>query len=441
MTARQSQYTRGVGSSRGTSRLIGSLQSVAACIFVGGYFLHSLHDERSQKILLPVGYSEYIALTLLSVLAVLVGAKIRRPLAMVVELLVALGLYQWSVTWNTHSLALSIPGYSRHALLYLIQIIIVVLYAHILFRAPAFIRAWLWISVAFTVLALIGLIAGMLHITPLLVTFADYGGGYRLTGTLSEPSAWAPILPGLIAIAWRRKRYALLVVGVAATALTRSPTVFLTTAIALAIGWFVTGSSSKGRVTLSLALACLSATFILPVTQLLHDVSQDLPSLLGGPVDRLAAGIDFITSSGQVGSNDRASGAFNVWHTLAKSGNSLRGNGLGAADTYFPAVAGYVQAYSLPLTILFDLGLIGLTLLVVFEVRSIAWLRRSDLVYILAPFMVASTINSAEGLQLFKFVILALLLFHARDLTTKNSDVVGSKSGYSQSTAPVRPQA
>lgn len=397
----------------------------ATYIYVGGYFISALHGTGNS--IIKIRYA-YIELPLL-VLIIWIGIKgewQHRGLAraFAVNLVVTI-LFVGGMLVQSKPLLGSSEAYLKLGLAEYFYIVITVVFAFTLFDAKTFLDVWLKTSTVAVLLAIAGYIVA--NITTLFVTFASYGGGLRLTGMLNEPSAWAPVIAASIVIAWKKSSYWLVALFFLAGLLTKSPTVILVLAVVLISTVLTTKGYRYARVSVLAGLAALTPYAILAITK--ASFAQNL-ILSGNPIEvsigRLFSGLHFIQTGGQSGSNDRAQGAQNVLAEIGSQGGFWLGHGLGASQVYFPAATGQVEAYSLPLTIVFDVGVLGLSAYIVFVLRSLWRLRRTEVFWIFFPFVLATSINSAEGLEFFKFSLLAIFIasHHAHVRSEKNRQLV-----------------
>jgi hypothetical protein len=130
---------------------------------------------------------------------------------------------------------------------------------------------------------------------------------------------------------------------------------------------------------------------------------------------RLLSGIRNIETAGKIGHNTRYEDTLAVIQQLRLNGWLTAGAGPGAESTYFPAKYPSVSGNYMPTafweSILFDFGIIGVTVLGIFMLLAFWRMRdRPDMAAIAVPFLLASLINSAEGSFEYSFVVLGIML-------------------------------
>jgi hypothetical protein len=309
----------------------------------------------------------------------------------------------------------SAGSYDRNAIIFIITYLDVAVFAALFFQARLFERViWraatmaLWIGAASWLATLV---------THHLILVSTSHGVIRMQGTLSEPSAWAPVIPIVALLAIRRRSPLYAALALAGTWLAASPTCLMVLVLSLVLYYALTGTRrQRGAILLALAVFIpASGAFVLTAnpTQYLnsHDVTENA-------IGRLLAGIQNIDTDGRLGHNTRWAGTRMVVASAAENGWLLTGAGPGATATY--ASARHTKGarplpYGAPtlwVSILFDFGVVGVAVLGVLMVVA-AWRmrRRPELCAILLPFSVAALVNSAEGSFAFVFVALGIMLF------------------------------
>jgi hypothetical protein len=240
-----------------------------------------------------------------------------------------------------------------------------------------------------------------------------------MQGTMSEPSAWAPVITLVVLVAIKRRSWLYLGLALVATYLTASPTCVMALAGSLLLYYALTGTR-KHRLAIVIMLAVLvpaSAAFVQTATPAQYLNSHNTSKKAVG---RLLAGIRNIETGGRLGHNTRWASIQVIVADARENGWLLTGAGPAADATYLPAryPGTGPQAHTAPTLwagILFDFGIIGVAVLAVLMLTA-AWRMRKDpdLCAVLLPFGVAATINSAEGSFAYAFVALGILLFTFR---------------------------
>lgn len=265
--------------------------------------------------------------------------------------------------------------------------------------------------------------------------------GLRLQGTLSEPSAWAPVIPVIMLLAWRRRAWLYVVLAAVALVLTDSPTCILVLLVTIPLYYFLTGMSHKQPLVL-LALAAVGPPLLFFVQTANPDRYLNSPNAAEVAMGRLLSGIHNVETGGQVGANSRFTNTTIVIGEVRANGWMRTGAGPAADSTYFrakyPEASAASNSNCLWTSVLFDFGEVGVAVLVVLMLRAVWRMRRHPtLAAILLPFFVAALFNSAEGSFEYVFVALGIMLFTfgwLPGLTT-------SSAGESWSPEPAGPSA
>jgi hypothetical protein len=246
-------------------------------------------------------------------------------------------------------------------------------------------------------------------------------GGLRLQGLLSEPSAWAPIVAVALLAALRRKSTLYTVLILLVALLTKSPTVYIVLAISIPLYYLLTiRQEFKIRRFVFLLVIAVAIPFIVNFLQTANSAtylnSQNEASVVVG---RLISGVQNIESNGALGTNDRFANTTQVIADTEDAGLMNFGGGPGSSNVYFPAkyptLPGQgvvVRTNALWVDVLFDFGRLGVTILFLLLAVSVIRIRKDPVMAeLLLPFIVASFINSASGIELYQFTILAIFLF------------------------------
>jgi hypothetical protein len=251
-----------------------------------------------------------------------------------------------------------------------------------------------------------------------VVLVNDQAGHIRLQGLLGEPSAWASVVAAGLLIALRRKSWLYLALLVLVAGLAQSPTVFIVVAITIPLHYLLTGPFRPRRFTFLLAMAII-------VPFLINFVQTTNPAQLLGSgnqlevsIGRMVSGVQNVESGGATGQNDRFASTQQTIAEADADGRFYFGAGPGASNVIFPAKfqatadAGTLRPNALWVDVLYDFGRVGVVVLVALLVTAVMRMRRVPrTAEILLPFIIASFINSAEGMGLWQFATLAVFLF------------------------------
>ena len=312
----------------------------------------------------------------------------------------------------------SASSYDKNAVLFVVTYADVAVFAALFFEARLFERViWRGATAALWIGVLSWLASRLTHH---LILVSTSHGAIRMQGTLSEPSAWAPVIPLVVLLAVRRRSWLSLGLALVATCLTASPTCLIVLVASVLLYYALTGTRRQRRaivITLGV-LVPASAAFVLTATPAQYLNSHNTPEKAIG---RLLAGIQNIDTDGQQGHNTRWASTRVTMADTADNGWLLTGAGPAADVTYFalryPATAGPqpYQPNALWVAVLFDFGLTGVAVLAVLMLTA-AWRMRKDpgLCAVLLPFSVSAVVNSAEGSFAYSFVALGILLFTFR---------------------------
>jgi hypothetical protein len=243
-----------------------------------------------------------------------------------------------------------------------------------------------------------------------------YGAEARIQGFFSEPSAFAPMLAAFILLCLKKKAFVWMLVALFAVLLTGSPTVYLTVAVSVPIVVLIRREEMGKRIVVATAALSLCVVCALVVGDV--ELQALLRSKLGlaYSVGRLLSGLQNIATLGGSGQNVRFADALIVYQTLRDHGLFLTGYGLNSSSVYFLLRYGDAKDHSLFLTVLFSYGLPGLLAFVFLCASSLVGLvkNHSSYLYVFVPFLVAASINSAEGFETYKFVLLGMVIYWLR---------------------------
>jgi hypothetical protein len=311
----------------------------------------------------------------------------------------------------------SASSYDKNAVLFVVTYGDVAVFAALFFEARLFERV-IWRAA--TAALWIGVLSWLAtRLTHDLIRVSTSHGVIRMQGTLTEPSAWAPVISLVVLLAIRRRSFLYLGVALVATYLTASPICLITLAGSLLLYYALTGAR-KQRLAIVIMLAVLvpaSAAFVRTATPAQYLNSHNTSEKALG---RLLAGIQNIDTDGRLGHNTRWASIRVIVADTAENGWLLTGAGPAADATYFRAryPATGPRSYGVPAlwaSILFDFGMIGIAVFGVLMLTAV-WRMRKDpgLCAVLLPFSVATAIDSAEESFAYSFVALGILLFTFR---------------------------
>ena len=253
------------------------------------------------------------------------------------------------------------------------------------------------------------------RLTGLLILVNPANSGPRMEGTLSEPSAWAPVIPLVVLLAIRHRSHFYVMLAILGLFLADSPTCFVVLVVTVPLYYALTGTWPY-RLLLLLFLAIVIPVTVIFVQRANPNSYLSSTNQAEVTVGRLLSGIRNVETDGQQGTNSRFSSTTVVVAEVHANGWTKFGAGPAADSTYFsekyPSNGIAYRTNSLWLSILFDFGEIGVVTLGILMLIAISWMRRhSRMAAIILPFFVASLINSAEGSFEYSFVALGILLF------------------------------
>jgi hypothetical protein len=322
-----------------------------------------------------------------------------------------LGGYLVAGAWP--SSAGTIRSYDVQAVIFAVTYVAVAVFALLLFDLAVFERVmWRAATAALWAAVTCWLISRLGH--GLFLVSASHGA-VRMRGTLSEPSAWAPVLALVTLLALRRRSWLHLALALVGLMLADSPTCGLVLAAAVPLYFALTGNTRQRVLSLMAAavIAAAAAAFVQTANPGRYLASHTAAEVAVG---RLVSGIRNVETGGREGHNTRFAGTTVVIEQLRANGWLYAGAGPGAENAYFPAkfraLAAPPGPHALWVSILFDFGVAGAAVLGVLMLTAVWRMRRhTGAAAILLPFFVASLINSAEGAFEYSFVALGIMLF------------------------------
>jgi hypothetical protein len=309
-------------------------------------------------------------------------------------------------------------SYDTQAVIFVVTYVAVAAFTVLFFEERIFERVfWRAATVALWVGVLSCLASRLTH---RLLLVSESHGALRMQGTLSEPSAWAPLIPVVVVLAIRRRSLSYLALALAGAVLAASPTCIVVLLATVPTYYALTGTR-RHRVTVLLALAaCIPAAvfFVQAANPRPYLASHNTVEVTAG---RLLSGIRNVETGGRAGHNTRMASTRVVIAEVRANGWLLTGAGPAADNTYFPAkfpAATHPGPYgtnSLLVSVLFDFGEFGVAVLGSLMLAAVWRMRRRpEMAAILLPFFVASLVNSAEGPFAYAFVALGIMLFTFR---------------------------
>jgi hypothetical protein len=214
-------------------------------------------------------------------------------------------------------------------------------------------------------------------------------------------------MPALVLLSLDRRRYVAAAVALAAAALTKSPTVVVGLALSIPAYYAL---AERWRARRPLVLAVSGGVGALAAYRLVHvDTHAPLSaSFYDQVLVRLAGGVENVTSGGTLGTNDRFAITRAVFDELANHGWLAAGIGPGS-ERYLQQTTGMVPN-SLATFVLGSFGIVGLLILAALLVRAVARTRASRCLMLFLPFIAISFVNSADGWESYKYVVVAVVL-------------------------------
>lgn len=384
--------------------------ALAMSAFILGYFIFEYHPP-AQDVPLPFHYVEWLLLGV----AVVMGARAAAEQGpKLLALTLAIGLIGTAalIAYSGQAAIGSESAYFTAAFTQGVYIFTAGIVAFIFYREATFLKVWNRIAYVAVAVAILGFFAARVGITPIFAQYSANGSGLRLTGLLSEASAWAPVIPGLLFIALRKKSFPLILLSLAALALTRSPTVMLATLMSAAVIILV----RPGKSALKIAVIGASAWALFALWPKIQDPALSGSLVASGnpiqvAIGRLLSGFQYIDTAGTTGENVRYDGVQETIRVAVEGGWVLTGRGLGSSQVYFATAFDQQMAFSYPVQVFFDFGILGLALFLFLAVRTIWRMRGSEVSYIFLPFFMAAIINSAQGGASTKFIWLAIFAY------------------------------
>jgi hypothetical protein len=302
-------------------------------------------------------------------------------------------------------------SYDTQAAYFAVTYLAVGAFAALFFEERIFERVVWW---AATVALWVGVLSCLTsRLTHQVLLVSPSHGALRMQGTLSEPSAWAPVITLVALLAIRRRSWWYLALAVVGTVLAASPVCLLVVLATTALYYALTGTRRQ-RVAVVLALAAVipaAVLFVQTANRFQYLDSHNTAEVAAG---RLLSGITYIETGGRAGHNTRFADTTLAISQARAHHWLVTGAGPAADETYFPAKfpSGLLRPNALWVSVLFDFGLVGVVVLAILMLAAVWRMRhRPALAAILLPFFVTALINSAEGSYEYAFVALGILLF------------------------------
>jgi hypothetical protein len=304
----------------------------------------------------------------------------------------------------------SVHAYDIQAAYFVMTYLTVCVFASLFYKERLFGQVvWRAATAALWVGVLSYLLTRLVH-HPLLVS--ESHGVLRMQGTLTEPSAWSPVVPLVMLMAIRRRSWLHVGLAVIGAAMAASPTCLIVLIATVPLYYALTGTRRQ-RLAVVVGLAAFIPAALLFVTTAQPSHYLNSHSTAEKAVGRLLAGFENVETDGQQGHNTRFASTKVAIAEVRANGWMFTGAGPAADITYFPAkFRSTVQPNALWVSVLFDFGVIGVVVLGVLMLAAVWRMRRyPQTCAILLPFFVASLINSAEETYEYKFVALGIVLF------------------------------
>lgn len=407
---RYDRFRPGVNSNvAGASRDTRRIRQVATWLFVIPALVGYVRMPSGAEVYTRVGEVALLAMAFLAIGFLAAGQPAAREATVAIETAVVCALvftaYLFAWPWLQGATPSLAEPSAKLALSALAYCALAVAFGYFFYDEDTFLTIFWRVALAAIVLALLAYAANTIMADGWLV-HRQYGTP-RLQGLVSEPSAWAPILPAVVILAFERKRYLVAAVSMLAAVLTKSPTVLVTLAGTVSVYLLVADRWRRWRVPLATSVvAAWAAGWVW-----LRSVSIDGPVSTGffdQVVVRLASGATNVTSNGAQGSNDRWANTQAVFTTLRQHGWLFTGIGPGC-EGYFQKVTGGLLPTSLSAYALGCFGAVGLAILVVVAVRTVMALRARPAFALFLSFTVGALVNSADGWESYKFFIVGVV--------------------------------
>ena len=308
--------------------------------------------------------------------------------------------------------------YAAAALLAIATYGLTIVYAGMFFDRATFIRTFRRFAQVALVIALLAFVASRTLGTQVLVSSRLDTGVGRLQGTLSEPSAWAPVLAALLLLAMKERRLRAAVLPAIGVALAKSPTVYLVVAVSVAVYLLSIApwrSTKPFVIVVAAGATIVSLWFVQTADPNAWLRSENDASRTVG---RLLSGIENVRTRGEDGRNDRYASTDLTFAEIDLLDIGLTGAGPDAHTVYFEEkypptgpIGRGPSPNALWVGVAFNYGrpamlaVIWLVGFAVLRMRRDAWLAA-----ILVPFALAAMVNSASGFALYKFAVLTVFL-------------------------------
>jgi hypothetical protein len=240
---------------------------------------------------------------------------------------------------------------------------------------------------------------------------SDY---YRVQAFFSEPSACSAAFSSLFVISLFEKRFSYVVLSLVIIYLAKSPTTFLTFIITCLV--FLLLIKKYRILTVFIGSFCIGTVFLIFISTDLVELGTQLfdsESSTMSSIGRLIMGLDDVKSGGGNGSNSRLQGTQALLDEMEVYNLFLTGYGFNASSEYFISKYGDVKDYSLIYSMLFSYGIFGVIVFYLYILKSIIIVYSKDFKFLLIyiPFIIATGMNSAQGLVMYQVVFLGLFVY------------------------------
>lgn len=196
----------------------------------------------------------------------------------------------------------SAQAYDINAAYFVVRCVTVFIFAALFFEEHLFERVIWRVATVTLWVGVLSYLATRLGHHPLLVS--ESHGVLRMQGTLTEPSAWSPVIPLVVLMAIPRRSWLHLGLAVAGTALTASPTCFLVLSATVPLYYALTGTRRQ-RLAVAVGLAALIPASLLFVSTAQPSQYLNSHGTTEKAVGRLLVGLESVETDGLQGHNTR----------------------------------------------------------------------------------------------------------------------------------------
>lgn len=392
----------------------------ATWLFLLCYFMYGVGFPSGRLVALPPRLVELVGMTVL-VIGAVIGQRVRLKALPRVFIPLWFGLIVVAI-WTTsrvHPKWATESSYVLSGLYYTATYATAVAFTVLFYDETSFVQLFWKIARISIVVALAAYGVALVIGRPVLSSGITFGAPLRLQGLLAEPSAWAPVVAAVAIIAWRRRAWRWLVLAGIAGVLAKSPVVIVVTAVSIPL-FYVLIERWKGRKVLLLGVILitvpLAANFLLNANPAPYLNSKN-PAQKS--VGKLLVGIQADPDVRARNATARLESTQATLKEIRASHWTFTGYGPGSSGPYFkakyrpdnPTVRG-VAPNALWIETYFNFGVLGLIALMWLIGIAVVRMRTCpDAAAVFLPFVVAAMVNSAHGVELYKFVVVAIVVF------------------------------